>query len=684
LILLKIKMNRDDRIILRIFKCFLLLVIGLIIYSNTFKSTFQFDDLAFIIRNYSLRNLGDFSGIAKAVLNQPSRFVGLYSFALNYHFHQLNVFGYHATNMAIHLITTFLVWWFVFFVCRLSVPIPSSSGKSKKNTTESLIPYFAAFIFLVHPLQTQAVTYITQRFASLATLFYLASLCFYLRARIERNHKILFFSASLLSAVLGMFTKEIVITLPLMILLIEFLFFKNKERNQKHSIVLMGTLGLLFLIIPGLFSFKIMQLLNYEGMSASHAGDVLTFKTYCLTQFRVLATFLKLLFFPVYQNFDYDFPMSLNLFEPVTTFLSFSILVAILYYAVRMRNKDKLIAFSIFWFFVTLSVNFVPRQYVIFEHKLYLVSIGFCLFAAIMVRRLLPKQRQYLFVMTVFIFILSFLTYKRNNVWQNGITLWEDVVRKSPHQVRGYHNLGTYYRRAGRLKEALESYNYALSIDPGFLKGFNHRGGIYRQQGRHDLALKDYDAALEINSKFSRVYNNKGNVHKSLKDYDAALENYNKALEIDPSYDTALYNRALIYETKKIFDLAFEDYNAVLKVNQDYGRAYNNRGRLYCMQRRYALGLNDFKKAMDLEPDFQEAYFNYARTYEALGKDDLALKHYQKTLEVNPNNSVVYYNMGNIYFKKNQRKKAAENYQKALDINPQYQKAYHNLKRVLQ
>ena len=153
------------------------LLLGTLIYSNTFFSSFHFDDIASIVENFAIRHILNLQAIWNF---WPTRFITYLSVALNYHFHQLNVLGYHLFNLTVHLGSAILVWWFMLLT--FSTPVMKDEKIAKHA---NLIALFASLVFLTHPIQTQAVTYIIQRATSLATLFYLASLCFYVKSRLH-------------------------------------------------------------------------------------------------------------------------------------------------------------------------------------------------------------------------------------------------------------------------------------------------------------------------------------------------------------------------------------------------------------------------------------------------------------------------------------------------------------------
>ena len=298
----------------------IIVVLGVLIYSNTFNAPFAYDDIISItdpiVRDIRLIGPQNIYG---------SRFIGQLSFALNYQLHEFNVAGYHIFNLLIHLLNALLVYWLIILTFRT----PNASAYLPKDVLETSdpfrwIPLFTALLFVSHPVQTQAVTYIVQRFASLATLFYLVSLVMYIKARSSESAKkarYAFFAASIISAVLAMRTKEIAFTLPVMVLLYEFMFFRGDIKKRMLALL---ALLLTMLIIP-------LSMLRQVGSTGVRGIDELTRMAgsadvsrwdYLNTQFRVIVTYIRLLLFPINQNLDYDYPIYRTFFTP-PVFLSF-------------------------------------------------------------------------------------------------------------------------------------------------------------------------------------------------------------------------------------------------------------------------------------------------------------------------------------------------------------------------
>ncbi|HLF18858.1 MAG TPA: tetratricopeptide repeat protein [Candidatus Omnitrophota bacterium] len=684
-------------------------LLGLILYAQTFQSGFHYDDNVFIVTNTNIRDISNIKAIWDSGPSE-SRFIGLLSFALNFHFHQLDAFGYHVTNLIIHIACSVLVFWFMRMVLPLSMG-RFSKGPLPELSQQNTIALLAALIFVAHPLQTQAVTYISQRFESLAAFFYLLSICLYVKARLTQKETMLrlgCFFGSLVAAVLGMFTKEIVMTLPLAVMLVEFSFLRKERKaaDSQYWLVRLfwGLFLALLLIVPALFSFNFTGLLLDPRPSLSHPGETITLGPYILTQLRVLATFLRLLFFPFNQNLDYDFILSKGLFDPPSTFFSLIVLAAVFGVGVLMFKRERLVSFGIFWFFLILSANFVPRQHVIFEHKLYLVTLGFCMVVTIAAYRLIRDYKKYLLTLSLIVLALAFLSFERNKTWRDDITLWRDVVAKSPQKAASHHNLavsyadamdfdrairhftraieldpefkeaysfrGNMYAKIGQDDLALEDYARAIGIDPQFSEAYYNIGVLYQKKGQSDLALQQYDKALELNPADVKAYNNRSKIFAERKQYVQAISDMNKAIEISPLTSRLYFSRANIYEEMKRDDLALEDYDMALSVKPIYPPAYMYRAELNRRAEQFELAIEDYEKALIFEPKDLRIYFQLGLTYIMTGDYQQALIEYDRILKIDPEFYMAHYQKANIYLAMNEKGKASEEFEKARKLAP--------------
>ena len=599
-------------------------------------------------------------------------YVGFLTFALNYKMHGLDVAGYHIFNLVIHLLNALLVYWLIILTFRT----PYASAYLQKDVLKTSDPYrwiplFTALLFVSHPVQTQAVTYIVQRFASLSTLFYLVSLVMYIKARgsdSSKKARYAFYAASIISAVLAMRTKEIAFTLPVMVVLYEFMFFRGDIK--KRMLYLLPLLLTMF-IIP------LSMMLAQGGSTGASGIDELTKIAgsadvsrwdYLNTQFRVIVTYIRLLFFPINQNLDYDYPIYRTFFTP-PVFLSFLFLLGVfcwgIYLLYRSYKSDqanrcwyRLIAFGIFWFFVTLSVesSIIPIVDVIFEHRLYLPSVGF--FMAIMsgivfiyvklANRTKVVAKVFIPVMILVVISLSLTAYARNMIWSDEVTLWEDVVKKSPYKARPHYNLGGAYEEQGRLDDAVREYQTAINLKPDYALAHYNLGVVYQKQGRLDDAVREYQTAIKLKPDYAEAHNNLGVAYQKQGRLDDAIKEYQTAIKLKPDYADAHNNLGVAYQKQGRLDDAVKEYQTAIKLKPDYADAHNNLGVAYQKQGRLDDAIKEYQTAIKLKPDYAEAHNNLGAAYQKQGRLDDAIKEYQTAIKLKPDYADAQNNLNNL------------------------------------
>ena len=356
----------------------LIAILTLIVYSNTFHASFHFDDTPQIVENYQIRNLDNLLDILKG-----QRGLAMATFAINYAIGGLNVMGYHIVKLTIHIMNGIMVYFLVF------ITLHGVLGTDLKSVPKAKrIAIYTALLFAVHPIQTQAVTYIVQRMEILASMFMLIALLLFIKAVKTSmiTMRVFLYGIIAVSYILGFYSKEIAITLPALVFIYDYCFLAEGDFKK-----IMARMPLYFVLLAMLAFFTTRTLTGLqetpgESASAGFGVQSITSNEYLFTQFNVLWTYLRLLILPINQNLDYDYPVAKSIFE-FPTFLSFVgillILISAFYlltpYASRFTHYGRLIAFFILWFFVILSPtsSFIPIIDVIFEHRLYLASVGF-------------------------------------------------------------------------------------------------------------------------------------------------------------------------------------------------------------------------------------------------------------------------------------------------------------------
>jgi len=657
-----------------LFALIVIAAVGLAVYSNTFHVPFQFDDPSNISGKPYVKDIGrffdpsDFNADSSYIMRR----VVYFTFAVNYWLHRTDVAGYHIVNITIHLINAFLVYFLVILTFRTPYFRGRGSGTRNEETGPSFIALFTALLFVSHPIQTQAVTYIVQRLASLATLFYLLSLVMYIRSRLasQKAGKLTGYVFSLLSAVLAMESKEIAFTLPVVIALYEFMFFTGAVKKRVLSLI---PFLLTMLIIP-------MQLTGLGKPTGDVIGDVsdamrvgtpLSRWDYLFTQFRVIVTYIRLLFFPLNQNLDYDYPTYHSFFTP-PVFLSFLFLVSLFGGAMYLLYKSRqgaigngswgkgsssspspyhlspiacyrLISFGIFWFFITLSVesSVIPIADVIYEHRLYLPSTGFFIAVvtmAFLVRDRLgaEKKKAIIIALIAFVVILSVLGYHRNRVWRSEVVLWEDVVRKSPGKARAYNGLGLSYKNEGNLDKAFVNFRRAVEIDPYYAVAYNGLGTVYFAKNLPVRALEEFTRALALEPDNVIFMNNRGLAYAAIGEFDKAIAVYLEAIELEPFYAEAHHNLGFAYSSKGLFEKAIAEFSTALRFDPDFPEAHYNLGNVYMIQGDTQKALREMREAVRLKPDDAMAHYGLGTVYGNLGLLDEAIKEFRVSIALKP------------------------------------------------
>lgn len=541
-------------------------LIGLLCYSNTLNVPFQWDELAFIEDYPIVKDISYFLEPSKAIgpgFHQlRNRYIGFLTFALNYKANGLDVTGYHIVNISIHIINSLLVYLLV--VLSFKTPFLSESVSFNKS---KLMALFSALLFVSHPIQTEAVTYIFQRLASLVTMFYLLSLVCYIKFRLPDTeysnsssslNRSFFTSASayyllsILFVVFAMKTKENAFTLPVVITMYEFFFF---DGQLKKRLLRLFPILLTLLIIP-------LTLTGIDrppgeiigGMADAARGDAnIERLDYMFTQFRVIVTYIRLLFLPINQNIDYDYPVFHSFFDQ-QVLLSFLFLFSIFCFAVylfyrsrRTNHALRLTAFGIFWFFITISVesSVIPIPMMINEYRVYLPSasaIAGITTGIFLAFEKLKGKKSRIIAASLLVLIPLFFSheaYKRNGIWKNEISLWEDVVAKSPQKARGHNNLGFFYASEGNINKAIEHYLIAIKIDPFQAKTYNNLGTIYGNKRMNDMAMECFRTAVKLKPDFAEAHCNLGLTYLNKGLIDEARQEFETALQINPDYDEA-------------------------------------------------------------------------------------------------------------------------------------------------
>lgn len=473
----------------------LLMLLALFSYGHTLNSEFHLDDIIYIIENPLVTShqaifspdalLDDPSLPEPLIRTRKSRWLGYLSFNINHRAGGLDVRGYHLVNIFIHIINGLLL----YALLRLSF-----AALRYRSAAAPWLALLGAALFVTHPIQTQGVTYISQRFTSMAAMLCLASAVSYIRWRLKQSARYLAL-ATLLSAA-AMLTKENSFVLPIALAAYEFCFFKDDTRGLGARLAGLAPLFATMLIVP-------MALMGSpDGAGGGAAADMTVLDTdiprsaYLITQFRVIMTYMRLLAFPIGQNLDYDYPLYTTLLEPLTLLsalaLSTVLLGALWAYQRLIRQKTydtqtpwAMVIVGALWMFIFLSVesSAIVLVNLIFEHRMYLPMAGVCMAVAggagVLINRHAHLAKPLVATCVAVLVTLTAASHMRNRAWHDEITLWSDVVAKSPMKVRGHNELGLALMDEGRYKEAIAQFELAVEMKPDYAKGHMNLALLY-------------------------------------------------------------------------------------------------------------------------------------------------------------------------------------------------------------
>lgn len=622
-------------------------IISWMAYSNVLSSgMFIFDDYDYILNNQLIQSFENFRNFT------DPRYIGYLSFFLNYDKGGLDAYNFHVFNVVIHTLNAYLTYLFISLIIRVSV-------RDEDNFPlwwTSLLPLLAALLFLCHPLATQSVSYVTQRFTSLSAFFYLLAVVLYLAARVRFErvpHGVLAYVPYVLSIVataLAMKTKEISFTIPFMLLFLELILFSGSCFRLRRLVFLVPSV-LTLLIIPlsiygprwGIMPAGVQGVAEITRLDKIYDLEQRSRYEYVITQFRVVVTYLRLLIFPYPQRVVYDFAAS-------RTFWSFSVIFSLLtivslhLYAIfswigaffsegRRSLERRMIAIGILWFFITISIesSLIPIKDLIFEHRTYLPSVGILLVAAVYLLRCaewfkpaLDVRIKAAVLTALLATLLSIATYNRNWIWTDEILFWQDVVEKAPNKPIGYHNRGFAYAKQGNLQQALKDMDVTVkyfSQDPNLgmqwesadlsrfnmSKAYSNRANIHQALGHFVEAEDDRQRARELFAiptqqqelskderlKLAEGYSNRG-------DYQKTLDELNKLMQGDADNPAILINRGNAYSGLKRYDEAVQDFNRVISMRPEVAVTYHNRALALFWSKRDTDAMKDLKKACSL------------------------------------------------------------------------------------
>ena len=564
----------------------LLVVLAVVaVYSNTLRVPLVFDDTSSIANNLSIRQL--WPPAFPEIGGTRGRPVANVSFAANYVWGRNHLAGYHAVNIIIHAAAALALFGLIRRTLRLPVIEPGLADSA------DFVASSAAVLWAVHPLQTEAVTYLSQRTESLMGLFYLTTLYCFVRGIGSPDNRRAWHGLAVLACAAGMGSKEVMVTAPLVVPLYDRAFVAGGllaalRARLGFYLALSGT----WVVLAGLMM----------GMGARGVGFELGVSPaqYALTESCAVLNYLKLALWPAPLVFDYGSHAATSLAQVWPCVLLLAALVTAALALLWVRPKT---GFLLAWPFLLLAPtsSFVPvALQPMAEHRMYLPLAAVAVAVAVLLASL--HLRKPWIVVLFFGAALGAATLQRNATYGDEIELWRDTVKKRPANERALTNLGAALLKNNRVDEARVPLARAVELNPRNPEALTNLGFLHARDGK----LAD------------------------------AIDCFERTVQLEPGLATAHYNLGcVLLKTARIAD-AGKSFARAIQLNPDYGDAHNNLGIILAAGGRFEAAVGHFSEALRVNPRDAEAYVNRAAAHLKLNHPASARADYQAALALRP------------------------------------------------
>ena len=609
----------------------------LLVYANSFEGSFHYDDFHSIAWNPHIRSLGnipDFFVDPQLFSADPDK--GMYrplllvTYALNYALSGYEVWSYHWVNVGLHLLCALLVW-----------------GIGRKSWGEGWGALAAGLLFALHPLATEPVNYISSRSESLAACFFLSAfLLFISRGRIKTGAALICFAAGLLS-------KSVVVALPAVLLLYDWLRREEKFAWGRH----LSFWGLTVLYVGVIVRNR------FLGDSLEKAprglGDQLW------TECKGLVYYFKLLAMPVGLNVEHQFAVASGVGE-TGVILSLLLLLTLAFFCWRLGKRKEL--FWLGWAVIVLTpASLIPLNVLVNEHRLYLPLAGLALLAGKTWR---SWEKAVRWPGVVLLLILGALVFQRNQVWEDELSLWQDAAAKSPEMPRVHVHRGNALLERGKRVEAKKAFETGIRLDP------THRAA------RTNLANLFFEAADREPERRRELL-------------ERAAREYAQVLAVDPGYREALNNLGSVSLALGDPEEARKIFLQLVGIYPNFADGYFNLGLVAAGEGDHEEAVGRFERALELRPE-AETLYELGNSYVRLGELEKGAGTYRQAKKWGGKDVRLANNLGEVLLVLGERalqsgdgeggrelwREASENFQQVVRQDPQYGRATERLEQL--
>ena len=653
----------------------LIVVAGVAAYANSFQGDFIFDDYPHIVAK-------DRSpGSAESWLSTVNRPVLTLSLTGNYALGELDPFGYHLVNLVIHVAAALAL----FGLVRRTLVLPPSGDR--RGAMADGLAFAVAVIWLVHPLATQSVTYIIQRAESLMGLFYILMLYCLLRGS-QASRRWPWYVGSVAACWLGMGTKQVMITAPLVALLYDRTFLAGAWRDlfRCRWMVYVG-------FVPAVVWLAIatpLMLARQETISAGFGLQSIAWYEYLGTQGGVILHYLRLAVWPDRLSFDYWWPVARSTSEIVVPGAVVAALLVASLVMLRARPRLGFLGISFFLILAPTS-SIMPIADRAVEHRMYLPLAPLVVLAVLgfdsLVGRLLGGGRVGRIarggVLVAAVLLLMTQTIARNRDYRSPAAMWQDVLEVSPENPRAFYNFGNELEKIGDDSQALAHYERAVELLPGYAEAHNNMGVLLERRGNADRAVDHYREAIRINPRQARAHNNLGVVLVKRDELADAAAQFRRALESDPAYSQARYHLAGVLQKQGNDAEAMEHFRQTVATDPDNAGAHYSLGVMLARQGELAAAITHYLETVRIDPTHAEAHNNLGVVFSQQGDFATAGHHLEQAVKLKPDFALAHDNLGNLLAKQGMWRMAVDHYRRAIEVQPDMFDVAVKLARIL-
>jgi protein O-mannosyl-transferase len=553
-----------------------------------------FDDNLYVTENQQINSGITLKGVQWAFSTTSIKQTGLWnpliwlSLMLDYQLYGLNSGGYHLTNLILHVLSTLLLFWLL-----------------NRMTGTIWRGAFVAAFFALHPLHVESVAWISERKDVLSAFFWMLTLClyvYYTEKPIIRRYIL-----ALFSFVCALLSKPMVVTLPAIMILLDYWPLGRFELKKGNLILWQLKEKMSFFVLSAVFSIIVLYYPHTPDMPDDPALKHLSLSSRLANAPVSFMTYLGKTFWP--HDMAVFYPFSEHI--PSWQIWGAMLLITVISIAVIIMAKRLPYLFvGWLWYAITIApvIGIIQisliAPYAMADRYTYLPSIGIAIMLAWGIPFLIKNENMgrkiFLPAVIIFLIIISVLTWQQCGYWKNSSILFSHASRVTNNNDKMYHNLGFYFDTKGRFSEAIYYFNKAIRIKPNHYGYYNSRGNAYASLGQNRLAMDDFNKSISLYPSYATAYYNRGTLYGKTGQYQCAIEDFNKAISLKNDYVKAYNNRGLSYDNLGQYQQAIENFNNAINIKPNYADAWNNRANVYLKQGNSVSGCRDVRRACDL------------------------------------------------------------------------------------